>query len=714
MKTKATEKLSTILSGGIDVHRCAAAQALGAIKAANAVPVLVKALLDEDPDVRVDAAAALTAFRDPSIAGPIMENLVGDPEADVKVEAIRVLTNLRHTPVLPLLKKLAVSRSEEDVAWDEEAFYADSWDGWTDVQLEAIKALGRFGDPSGVRAVVEALSDEFSDDIDESCYSALAQMGAQGAEALAEAYVNAGERGRRRIAKAVAKAEGGFCNGLLEAMLKDPVALIRSTALRGVPVGSAVLAPLFGDADAAVRAAAVAHAGAKNAPLLWDLMADDSADVRYQVFKVIADTPADFNDKDLIKALKKAIAGEPKAATQAAVALVALTGAKAAKGLMHVFDKPHIPKDFRLGVIEALQEAGQASTPALLKAAGDEDRDLRLASLTALAHLAANAESWPNAAGAGLLAALNGELILPPEPEEAVEPEPITEEIAAEIDEELPLKPEPAVSTLDAIIANKPDIPLEAPEEIVLSEDEARLVDLAHSHRFTKRKIDLKTAAAPHVDIKRYAARLLADVPHAEATARLIEALGREDASEFGDEVLFALAEHGAQNGALPETAAAPLQALLNSVNSETRVLAVRAYGFLEDDFVDATLEALLEHKDELVRAEAVKALARRGIVEASSLRDPYLGVAIATARALATIKGDAAVDDLVMFAMANDGTYRRDIGKLLRQYAPNAGAEALLAVLEDDALKAKWLVAIEALSELFQTPEPKATLKAV
>ncbi len=711
MKTKATEKLGAILSGGIDVHRCAAAQALGAIEAPNAVPVLVKALLDEDPDVRVDAAAALKAFNDPSIAEPIMENLVGDPEADVKVEAIRVLTNLRHTPVLPLLKKLAVSRSEEDVAWDEEAFYADSWDGWTDVQLEAIKALGQFGE--GVEAVVEALSDEFSDDIDESCYSALAQMGEAGAEALADGYVNAGERGRRRIAKAVAKAEGGYCNGLLEAMLKDPLALIRTTALKGVPVGSAVLAPLFGDADAAVRAAAVAHAGAQHAPLLWDLMADDSADVRYQVFKVIAANPTEFNDKDLVKALKKAIAGEPKAATQAAVALVALTGAKAAKGLMHVFDKPDIPKDFRLGVIKALQAAGEVSAPALLKAAGDEDRDLRLASLTALAHLAANSESWPNEAGAGLLAALDGELILPPEPEEEVEPEPITEEIAAEIDEELPLKPEPVVSTLDAIIANKPDIPAEAPAEIVLSEDEERLVNLAHSHRFTKRKIDLKTAAAPHVDIKRYAARLLADVPHEDATNRLIEALSREDAGEFGDEVLFALAEHGAQKGSLPETAAEPLQALLDSVNSETRVLAVRAYGFLEDDFVDATLEALLEHKDELVRAEAVKALARRGIVEASSLRDPYLGVAIATARALAALKGDAAVDDLVMFAMANDGTYRRDIGKLLGQYAPAAGAKALLAVLENDTLKAKWLVAIDALSELFQTPEPEATLKA-
>ncbi len=711
MKTKATEKLGAILSSGIDVHRCAAAQALGALKSPNSVAVLVKSLLDEDPDVRVDAAAALTAFNDPSIAGPIMENLIGDPEADVKVEAIRVLTNLRHAPVLPLLKKLAVSRSEQDIAWDEEAFYADSWDGWTDVQLEAIKALGQFGD--GVEAVVEALSDDFSDDIDESCYTALAQMGPSGAEALTRSYLNGDERGRRRIAKAVAKAKGPDCNGLLEAMLKDPVALIRITALKGVPKSSAILAPLFGDADAAVRAAAVAHAGAQNAPLLWDLMADPSADVRYQVFKAIADTPAEFNDKDLIKALKKAIAGEPKAATQAAIALVALTGAKAAKGLMHVFDKPDIPKDFRLGVIEALQKAGVASAPALLKAAGDEDRDLRLASLTALAHLAANAESWPNEAGAGLLAALNGELILPPEPEEEPEPEPITEEIAAEIDEDLPLKPEAAVSTLDAIIANKPDIPEEAPEEIVLSEDEARLVDLAHSHRFTKRKIDLKTAAAPHVDIKRYAARLLANVPHEDSTNRLIAALAREDAGEFGDEVLFALAEHGAQNGTLPKAAAEPLQALLDSVNSETRVLAVRAYGFLEDDFVDATLEALLEHKDELVRAETVKALARRGIVEASSLRDPYLGVAIATARALAELKGDAAVDDLVMFAMANDGTYRRDIGKLLGQYAPTAGAEALLAVLNNESLKAKWLVAIDALSELFQTPEPKATLKA-
>ena len=51
--------LNQILSDGIDVHRCLAAKASGRIGAPAAVQPLIAALLDEDEDVRVDAAEAL-------------------------------------------------------------------------------------------------------------------------------------------------------------------------------------------------------------------------------------------------------------------------------------------------------------------------------------------------------------------------------------------------------------------------------------------------------------------------------------------------------------------------------------------------------------------------------------------------------------------------------------------------------------------------------
>jgi len=58
-----------------------------------------------------------------------------------------------------------------------------------------------------------------------------------------------------------------------------------------------------------------------------------------------------------------------------------------------------------------------------------------------------------------------------------------------------------------------------------------------------------------------------------------------------------------------------------------------------------------------------------------------------------------------------NDGTYRRDIGRLLGQYAPVSGAVELLELLNDEDRKAMWLVAIDALAELFKHQDPDQDL---
>lgn len=79
--------------------------------------------------------------------------------------------------------------------------------------------------------------------------------------------------------------------------------------------------------------------------------------------------------------------------------------------------------------------------------------------------------------------------------------------------------------------------------------------------------------------------------------------------------------------------------------------------------------------------------------------------------RILARISGDDAVDVLVEFAVRNDGIYRRDIGRLLTQYAPTKGAAGFLDMLNDDDRKAPWQVAIDALAELSQHQVPEQTL---
>jgi HEAT repeat protein len=129
--------------------------------------------------------------------------------------------------------------------------------------------------------------------------------------------------------------------------------------------------------------------------------------------------------------------------------------------------------------------------------------------------------------------------------------------------------------------------------------------------------------------------------------------------------------------------------------------------GFLPGDISTEMLPDLARHEDPLVRVEAIQALERRNQpdpVVTDALSDPYLGTGIAAARALARISCDTAVGDLIEFATRNDGIYRRDIGRLLGEYAPQKGAARLLDLLSNEDRKQVWLVAIDALAELFQT----------
>ena len=429
MKTKARDRLTSILTDGIDVHRCAAARALGSMGLPESTGPLVAALLDEDPDVRTDAAFALGELDDPTSAEKLMENLVGDPESDVKRAAIKALIAMRYEPVVPLLRKLAVSRAEADVAWDEEAFFTDEWDHWIDIQMAAFEGLGVFAPEEAVPEIIEAMLDDEAQDLTEPGLRALARMGEAGALAIINEYGKGDTRMCRRIVRAVGMSDNPHLDDLRGGMIADVKPEIRRLALENLDATDDRLKPLFGDEDGSVRAAVVKYAGLQNVLLLWDLIKDPDPEVRVEVFKIIAANPDKFRDDDLENAVQKAITGDPDAAKQAALALIALKGPEAAKGLLHVLSNAEIPQRFRVGVIEAVEKAGDIAVPALLQAAGDADRQLRLAALTALAEIASNDPKWPNDAGLGLITGLNGELVLPPQEveEEVVEKEPLPE-----------------------------------------------------------------------------------------------------------------------------------------------------------------------------------------------------------------------------------------------------------------------------------------------
>lgn len=772
MNNHARDVLSEILENGIDVHRCGAARALGQLPTASPVAVLTKALLDEDPDVRIDAAAALGACGDPSCAEALMENLLGDTESDVKKEAISALVDFRHEPIVALLRELVTGRSSK-IAWDEDEYYQEGWDSWVDIQIAAIQGLGKFGDPEAVPLIVAAMQDEYGQDITHVSLGALACMGKTGMDAIVELYVAGDDQLRRRIADAVSGSGDELTHGLISAMLEDTSARVREITVLGMDAGDPRLEALLGDKEPGVRAAVVRHTRARNPEIVTSLISDQSPAVRIEVFKVIAAQPEVFSGEKTAALVRKSMSGDPAAAIEAALAWIALKGPDGIEGLTHTMTNSSVPLAFRVGVVEALKKAGSVSVPHLLKAAGDEERQLRLASLTALVDFAADDPIWPNRAGEGLLAALNGELVVePPEadeeqpddtpenaPEDAAEdtaekiaeetpedtaqdtaqdtteesgsPEgedspPVTDEPAQaileeeqEIDATLPLQPEGVTtSTLDAILSGPSRTadagPAKEPDPIELSEKETRMLDLSRRRSMAKRKMSLESDIAPYLDVRRFAAQLLGGVVNADVTEVLIAALAHQD-SEVALGALNSLVLHGEKNGSLPASAYEPLKAILAGSEDGSRILATRALAWMAGEDALSTLAGLLEDPSDLVRADAVRALDEHGIADERTercLKDKYVGVAIAASQAVARHRGEDGVNALVEFAFEHDGTYRRDVGRLLATYAPEAGVRRLLEVLQDNDNRRNWLVALDALSEIFAHWEQSQSLK--
>jgi len=200
--------LCGILADGVDIHRCAAAQALGRIGGPMTVKALIAALHDEDEDVRIDAATALARLADPAAAEPLMENLIGDPSSEVKLAAIDALVRLRHGAVVPWLTRLVRGRDAE-MAWDEDEFHTGGWDDWVDIQVKAIEALADFGAEDAVPEIVAAIQDEHGQDLTEIGFKALARLGVPGRAALVEFEASKNDRWQQRAAAAQSDGDDG-------------------------------------------------------------------------------------------------------------------------------------------------------------------------------------------------------------------------------------------------------------------------------------------------------------------------------------------------------------------------------------------------------------------------------------------------------------------------------------------------------------------------
>ncbi|AEM58268.1 phycocyanin alpha phycocyanobilin lyase [Haloarcula hispanica N601] len=129
-----------VLDADVPELRMAAANGLGNLDQADAVPKLAERFEDPDPRVRARAARSAGKIGDSRATNPL-ENVLSDPKAAVRREAADALGNIGNRQALQALLPLY----EDD---DER------------VRRIAVGAFGNFGNDRPVDYLIEALSDE--------------------------------------------------------------------------------------------------------------------------------------------------------------------------------------------------------------------------------------------------------------------------------------------------------------------------------------------------------------------------------------------------------------------------------------------------------------------------------------------------------------------------------------------------------------------------
>ena len=385
------EAIAPFLAGPDDVIRCAAARALGALGGEGVAVPLVDVLMDPDPDLRVDAMTALARCARPGDTPAICRSLEGDPVGEVKVAAIRALARLKDGSSISLLRALARSRCEPEVAWEDED---TGWDEWLDVQVAAIEALGAIGADEAVDDLLEARADDEGQDLDHAVFGALARMPGRGTPALRGFLRHPDARVRERALDALAAAGREALTPLRETLVCDASPRVRRLAIDCFDDGDETLASLAQkDPDASVRAAALGRAGALHPDIVRSALRDPAETVRAVALEECARETACAAEPDLVANVEAWLrTGGVSLAAVCAAVLPTFAGARSLPALGEAAMDDERPPEVRIAALRSLGGIGtEESLRTLRRAVVDRIRQVRLAALAALLEMTKSA-----------------------------------------------------------------------------------------------------------------------------------------------------------------------------------------------------------------------------------------------------------------------------------------------------------------------------------
>jgi len=397
---RTTEALRNLLITGDEVDRCYAARALGIMGDKEAVEPLIESLRDEDIDVCVDAVEALGRIGDISAVTSIIESLENDSSGDVCTAAATSLGQLGSEEAIESLKRVILKRPER-IEWD------DQWDSWWDIQLEAVKTLGKFGREDDVETLLKIIDDEGHQDIECELLATLALTPGKGVDSVISRLQNEELRSqnRWRAARALGKADSAEAITALGRALQMGIPEIRAesaTALaeQGAQRYLRALLLLIRDDNEVVRRAALqaitslASKADEESELPEDLLSlvnDPSDNVRTALFETLARLikPGKqlLSDELLEAIIPNLECGDFNTACATCTLLGKNGDRQAVPHLLTLMGDPSKYLMTRRQATLALGEMGDDSREvieALAHAVGDKEQTIRLAALTSL------------------------------------------------------------------------------------------------------------------------------------------------------------------------------------------------------------------------------------------------------------------------------------------------------------------------------------------
>jgi HEAT repeat protein len=395
-QTKVIDALCHLITTGDEVDRCYAARTLGILGDTQAIPTLIQCLRDEDIDVSIDAAEALGRIGEPSVVPALIESLTHDPNGEVKTAVVEALGKIEGKDVIAPLLEVAKS-CPNNIAWDE----GNQWNVWWDMQLEAVKALGRKRVTEAVPILSAILTDEENQDIESEVLTALALIGGEGEKVLIQRLTQGTPRERRRAATALGLSHGAAARKALAQAMNDQAEDVRIAAIYSLGKQNAVkyidiMLRFLKDADPEMRCAAVdvtvaLSANQENADIMREklvpLLFDPNPIVRAATLKALSGIE-DIPQETLVS-IRQCLSDSYSAIISAASILLARLGDHTILlTLLQILSNQERDVVLRSQVATALGILGNMEALNILTwAVGDEEQSVRLAALNALMQL---------------------------------------------------------------------------------------------------------------------------------------------------------------------------------------------------------------------------------------------------------------------------------------------------------------------------------------